>query len=187
MTRKFRLREYHQEVVARLQGLAEASATPISSKLGIELGGAPWLVDLAAVSEVIAVPDFIPVPLTRAWYRGLANIRGNLYGIVDATRFLDGGPTPAGLDNRLLLPHARFRTNCGLLVKRVLGLRNPAELEPLPAPQEPAAWVAGEFTDTAGQRWKELDIAGLMASPEFLNIALYRRRDVFSNILQQQA
>lgn len=187
MARKIRLREYHQEVIARLQGLAESGTTPISSKLGIEVGGAPWLVDLAAVSEVIAVPDFIPVPLTRTWYRGLANIRGNLYGIVDASLFLGAAPTPAGLDNRLLLPHARFRTNCGLLVKKVLGLRNLTELEPLPDAEGPAPWVAGEFTDTAGTRWTELDLAALMASPEFLNIALYRRRDVFSNVLQRQA
>lgn len=184
MSRNIRIREYHEEVAAKLRGLASGAA-PISSKLGIEAGGFRWLVDLAMVSEVIAMPDCVPVPLTRPWYRGVANVRGNLYGIVDFSHFLGEEPTPPSQENRLLLPASGFNVHCGLLVKRVLGLRNPSELKPLPPAPGSTAWTAGEYADATGAPWKELDFPTLVASPDFLNIARYKRRDVFSNALQQ--
>lgn len=184
MSRNIRIREYHEEVASKLRELASGAA-PISSRLGVEAGGLRWLVDLTMVSEVISVPDCVPVPLTRPWCRGVVNVRGNLYGVVDFSRFLGEIPTPMSQGNRLLLPASRFKINCGLLVTRVLGLRNPSELKPLPPVQGPEPWTRGAYADPAGERWKELDFPALVASPDFLNIARYKRRDVFSNALQQ--
>ena len=75
MAKKISLREYQESVVARLQSsLAGGGGT--ASKLGIQAGNDLWLVDLQDASEVVAVPDLAPVPLTHYWFRGVANVRG---------------------------------------------------------------------------------------------------------------
>ncbi len=87
--REHPLRDYQRELAERLRG-GEGGRT--SSKLGMQVGRESWLVDLADAGEVIPVPPITPVPLTRPWFRGVTNIRGNLYSVVDFPAFLGGAP-----------------------------------------------------------------------------------------------
>ena len=64
------------------------------SRLGFESGGERWLVDLADAGEVLPVPALAEVPLTRHWFRGIANIRGSLYSVTDLAAFHCRDPTP---------------------------------------------------------------------------------------------
>jgi twitching motility protein PilI len=64
----------------------------------------------------------------------------------------------------VLLLGQRFAFNTGLLVSRVLGLRNTQD------------WQQKEFNgeirlqDTNGQVWRKLDITQMLSQPEFLQI-----------------
>ena len=78
---KIDLRRFQQELATRLA--AKTAAQVESSRLGLDCGGEQWLVRLADAGEVIAVPGVTPVPHTRRWYLGVANVRGNLYGVID--------------------------------------------------------------------------------------------------------
>lgn len=184
MARKFRLREFHEAVVARLQHLQSEDAQRIASKLGAAIGGSRWLLDLGSIGEVVAAPKWVPVPMTRPWYLGVANIRGNLYGVADLSLFLGSGATPQDPDNRLVLMHPRYGINCGLLVRRIHGLRNPEQFKLLDQEGLPP-YVSGRYADSEGAPWQELDCGALAARPEFTNIALHQRRNVFANVLQQ--
>ena len=42
------------------------------------------------------MPATVPVPLTHSWFRGVANVRGNLYSVVDFSAFQGGEPIGAG-------------------------------------------------------------------------------------------
>lgn len=165
MAARISLRDYQRELAARLQS---AASRHTASKLGLQVGAESWLVDLAEAAEVVPMPPVTPVPLSRPWFLGVANIRGNLYGVVDFPAFLGGAAAAATEQARLLLLSERFRMGCALLVDRSLGLRNPEELRPLAAqaPREP--WVRAEYGDTAGVRWKELNVAQLVQQPGFL-------------------
>ena len=68
-----------------------------------------WLVKLEEAGEVIPVPAMVPVPLTQPWFRGLANIRGNLFSVIDFAAYQGGEPTPATPDARLLLVRGALR------------------------------------------------------------------------------
>ena len=92
MARRISLREFQQDLVRRLNEAA-ASEAP-STRLGVQIGGELWLVRLEEAGEVIPLPPFVAVPLTRPWFRGLANIRGNLFSVVDLSAFHGGDPTP---------------------------------------------------------------------------------------------
>lgn len=172
-------------VVAKLTSLADAEAAHISSRLGIEAGGEFWLVDLASASEVAVAPAHVPVPLTRPWFLGVSNVRGNLYGVVDFARFLGQDPTQRSPDNRVVFAHPRYRVNAGLLVSRVLGLRNIAELERQPPEEGAAPWVSARLSEPAGKVWKELNLPALLNHPDFLNVAQYQRRSMFTHVAHE--
>jgi len=161
------LRDYQRDLAARLQS---AGAGRAASKLGLEVGGERWLVDLTDAGEVIPVPGITPVPLTRPWFRGVASIRGNLYSVVDIGAFLGGGAALPGEQARLLLLSERFRLGSALLVDRSLGLRNPEELRERSASPQRAPWIKAEYDDAQGEHWRELDVPQLVQDPEFLNV-----------------
>ena len=165
MAARISLRDYQRELAARLQTAASRHA---ASKLGLQAGAEAWLVDLAEAAEVVPVPPITPVPLAQAWFRGVANIRGNLYGVADLSAFLGGAAAVPSEQARLLLLSERFRMGCALLVDRSLGLRNPDELRPLAQQGPRAAWVRAEYADAQGVRWRELNVAQLIQQPEFL-------------------
>ena len=168
MAEKLSLRDYQRDLAERLRA---AEGSRASSRLALQVGEEGWLVDLADASEVIPVPAITPVPLSRPWFRGVANIRGNLYSVVDFPAFLGGPGAALTEQSRLLLIGERFRMGSALLVDRSLGLRNPAQLKPLDSKGGPAPWVKGEYADEEGRRWKELDVAQLVQHPDFLTVS----------------
>ena len=88
----------------------------------VQAGDEHWLIDLSDTGEILPVPALVTVPLTRDWFRGIANVRGSLYGVLDLSRFHRGAPiVPAG-QARLLLLGARHGVNSALLVSRASGL-----------------------------------------------------------------
>ena len=100
---------------------------------GLSCGGERWLIRLADAAEVVAVPPIAAVPLTQPWFLGLANIRGNLYSVVDFAGFLGREtvvPHGTGGQSRLILFGPRAGDlKAGIVVQSVLGLRNLAELD----------------------------------------------------------
>jgi twitching motility protein PilI len=162
MSKRFNLREFQQQVLDRLQ--AQAAGDSRQSTLGIQLGQENWLVEMTDISEVMPLPALTPVPLTKSWYCGVANVRGNLYSIIDLNTYNRQEATVRDAHNRVMLLGHRYAFNAGLLVSRVLGLRNTE------------GWSQSEengsvsYRDPGGQIWHKLDIHQLLSQPEFLQI-----------------
>jgi twitching motility protein PilI len=167
MAARISLRDYQRELAERLRN-PEAGRS--ASMLGLQVGDEAWLVDLREAGEVLPVPPITSVPLMRPWFKGLANIRGNLYSVVDFSAFLQRKPLAVGDASRLLLLGERFRLGAALLVERSLGLRNPNQLTR--AEGEPGAWSRGQYADSEGRQWKELDLPQLARHPDFLGVGV---------------
>jgi twitching motility protein PilI len=167
MAARLSLRDYQRDLAERLRN-AEAGRS--ASMLGVQVDDESWLVDLKEAAEVIPVPAITPVPLTRPWFKGLANIRGNLYSVVDFPAFLQRKPVILVEQSRLLLLGERYRLGVALLVDRSLGLRNPAQLTACEAGT--GTWTRAEYTDEEGRRWKELDVSQLAQHPDFLGVGI---------------
>ena len=168
MAERLSLKDYQRALAERLR---EAGAGRMASKLGMQLGAETWLVDLGDAGEVIPVPPVTPVPLTQPWFRGVANVRGNLYSVIDFPAFIGVGAVTLGEQSRLLLLGERFRTAAALLIDRSLGLRNPDQLTPRTTNGEVPAWLRGEFEDGDGKSWKELDVPQLVRHADFLSVS----------------
>lgn len=172
MATKISRREFQEALVARLQNLASGEAPAHATKLGVRSGAINWLVNLSDVSEVVPLGAYTPVPLTKPWFIGMTNVRGNLFSIIDFSSFCGGEPTLMNVDSRLLLLNPRFGVNAALLVNRMQGLRGAEQLEQREKAFGNVPWLAAEYSDPAGQQWKEVDVSGLVQAPDFLHVGL---------------
>lgn len=164
MAKRFNLREFQQNLLDRMQVQAESGNR--AATLGFVLGKQNWLVDMADISEVLAVPEMTAVPLTKKWFCGVANVRGNIYSISDLGAYMNFGPTARDLQSRILLVGQKYNFNSGLLVSKVLGLRNAKDWQR----SEQGGRVV--YEDSSGQQWIQLDIRQLLQQPDFIHIGV---------------
>jgi twitching motility protein PilI len=159
--RRTRLRQYQVQLLERMQA-ARANTGASVNQLGVQVGAGRYLLDLTQAGEIVPLAALTAVPLTQPWYLGLANIRGNLVGVIDLARYLGLGDTVAGADSRIVTFAGALGFNCGLLVARVYGLRHAAGMAP-----------SGEhLRDADGNDWTALDLAALVADQRFLHVGL---------------
>ncbi|HET7763813.1 MAG TPA: chemotaxis protein CheW [Burkholderiales bacterium] len=169
MAKQISLREFQQGLAQRLRE-AQAEAEP-TSRLGVQAGRGNWLLRLDDAGEMLPLPEISSVPLTRPWYLGLANIRGVLASVVDFSAFAGGETTARTPDCRLLLIAERFQAFSGLVISRMLGLKNVQSMQPV---QEGTTrpWISGAYRDDEGRLWHELDIGALVAHEDFLHVGV---------------
>ncbi|MCB5195870.1 chemotaxis protein CheW [Deefgea salmonis] len=164
------LRDYQQGVMQRLQ--SATTVAQVDVRLGLQIGNDHWLVDLGDVSEVMPVPIIAGVPLAHSWFKGVANIRGNLVSVVDLPAFF--GQSHQGFTQlaRLVLLPSRHLPHASVLVNKMLGLKHLSDLEALPLDASAAAWEGGRYKDAAGQVWRVLDVVKLVNEAAFLQTGI---------------
>ena len=167
MARKFNLRQFQTDLSRRMQAAAQAPAQ--ASRLGFQAAGANWLVSLEEIDEVMPLPEIVATPGTTRWFRGMTNIRGNLYAVTDLSDFLEGTPTQESADSRLLLVHRKHGVNAALIIERSLGLRQIGHFE---KKNSQAKWSCSSdcFQESDGTDWLEIDLTRLLADSAFLSV-----------------
>lgn len=168
MAKKFNLREFQTALSKQLQ--AAASRDNSGSRLGFRVGELNWLVSLSDTEEVIPVPPLVKVPGARRWFRGMANIRGNLYAVSDFADFMGLGVTPDHSDCRLLIPHHDFGVNAALLVHGTLGLKNISRYQERADVAAVHPWATRHYADESGAAWCDMDFSQLLGHPDFLKV-----------------
>jgi twitching motility protein PilI len=169
MAKKGSLRDFQAHLARRLAGTSEQSAAGL---LGIQSGPDYWLLNLSDSGEIVPLSPLTSVPLTQPWFAGIANIRGNLYSVVDFSAFQGKEATLRNASSRLLLVGTRHGSNAALLVTRMLGLRNIDDLTPVAADPDAASWASDAFRDREGRCWKLLNVRRLLADERFLEIGV---------------
>ncbi len=164
MSKRLNLREFQQNLIDRLQA-KDLSGERVTT-LGVQIAGRNWLVDMVDIAEVLPLPRLTRVPLTKPWFRGVANVRGNLYSVVDMATYGHSGAASGDVNNRVLLVAERYAFNAALLVDRVLGLRDARRWRQ----NEVDGQV--EYHDEQGAPWRRLDVSGLLEQAEFLQIGV---------------
>lgn len=170
MARKTSLRDFQEYLAGRLSQAARGKGA--ASWLGVQAGGESWLVDLSDGGEIVQASQLTPVPLTKPWFVGIANIRGNLHSVTDFSVFRGAAPIAQNASARLLLVGARYGVNAALLVSRMLGLKSPEDFSPEPDDEAMPVWGRQRFADTQGKIWHKLSVRELLADQEFMNIGV---------------
>ncbi len=170
MSKRFSLREYQESMLGRME--VATATSQADARLGVEAGGRNWLVDLADAAEVLPVPVIASVPLTQAWFCGVANVRGNLLSVVDLQAFLGEGAQALTQLSRILPIHPRILPHAALLVGRMQGIKHLANMTLQASLVDMPVWCGALYRDAGGQEWRELDIKQLAAEPAFLQAGI---------------
>jgi twitching motility protein PilI len=174
MANREALRQLQSRLAERLQ--AARSETRTVSWLAIECAGHGLLVPLATAGEIFPAGALLAVPHTRSWFLGVANLRGQLHGVVDLAAFL-GLRAPMARDAlreqaRLLAFNPSLGSHSAVLVDRLSGLRSANQLVEVPDDGVPRPSFAGAtWRDTDQRMWQEIDLASLAKHDQFLAIA----------------
>ena len=175
MANREALRELQSRLASRLQ--AARTEGVAASWLAVEAAGRKYLFPLSQSGEIFPWSAPQTVPYTQAWFMGVSNLRGGLYGVVDLASFIAGGaPAPrsdaARGESRLIALNALLDINCALLIDRLAGLRSPdaftASDDP---PQGSPDYFGSGYTDANGAYWQEINLQALSQQPQFLSIS----------------
>lgn len=167
-----KLQDYEQRSIAFEPGSAEGQEHN-SEWAGVifRIGDTRLACNIDQVHEFLPIPAFTPVPGTKPWILGLANVRGDLLTIVDLAWFLNGQRSTVSMRTRLLAASLRGRP-VGLMVDEVFGqrhfIRDESMKSRLPKSSPLQRFVHKQYR-SGKDVWKELDLDILFSTAEFLN------------------
>ncbi len=168
------LQRMQQQSLAGMPALPEEEKfAELWSGVGFRLGDMHLVVPLDQVTEVLHCPELTPVPGTRTWLKGVANVRGNLVTIVDLPEFFGKEAVEIDQNSRLLVMNVED-LHTALLVHEVFGLRHfdeEEEKQELAGMDDPAgAFLSGAFLKD-NVLWGVFDMKTLINSASFLHVA----------------
>ena len=167
-----KLQDYEQRSLAFEPGQIDGrESTGEWAGLIFRIGDVNLACNTKQVKEFLPVPALTPVPGTKPWILGLANIHGELLTTVDLSWFLHGERSEVNMRTRLLAASLRGRP-VGLMVDEVYGQRHfvsdEGDASNLPETSPLANYVHKQYR-SGKDVWQELDLETLFSTPDFLN------------------
>ena len=177
MANKDALRELQTRLASRLQ--AAKTQPRARGWLAVECAGVGLLLPLAQAGEIFPLRSLLKLPHAKPWMTGVAQLRGDLYTVVDLAAFLGlraprTGADAAALEGQLVMMAPALQVNAALRVDRLAGLRGEEQLVREADAAEGAgvrpAFAAGRWKDAQGVSWQELDLGALAVDGAFLDV-----------------
>lgn len=139
-----------------------------------EVAGQRFVAPMGEIAEILTMPEFIGVPLTKPWLLGVANVRGRLLPLSDLARFV-GVSGHETLKKRKVMVIDEDGIFSGIVVDQVLGIvqftQNHYEARALPESSPFAPFNHGAFTKD-NQTWFVIMPSLVVTHTEYLNAAL---------------
>lgn len=174
MANRQALRELQTRLAERLQ-LARTQGVA-ALWLAVEAGEGRYLFPLAQSGEIFPWVSTHPVSYTQAWFVGVANLRGGLFGVVDLASYVTGKPPPARSELtrselRLVSLNSALDVNCVLLIDKLAGLKKQEAFKDF-AEKAPGApeFFGNQYVDLSGVTWQEINLQLLARQAHFLTI-----------------
>ena len=168
MAKTSNLREFQEAILLKLKEATAHGAVVSTSRLGVTVGSKNILINLKDVSEVLPMSPLQVVPLTQAWFLGVANVRGNLYNITDLAQLIGMPPTQKSANNRIMLLNSEITTQAALVVGSLVGLRSIDTMQAKTIANEGDLFSKQAYIDADKNEWFELNIEALVLDKKFI-------------------
>jgi twitching motility protein PilI len=175
MANREALRELQARLASRLQ-TARAEGMSVAW-LAVQAAGRKYLFPLSQSGEIVPLAHVQPVPYAVDWFKGVVNIRGGLFGVVDLAHFMstESGQSflaPVSSEPSVVTLNSALDVNCALQVDVLSGLRGADAFSQSHGPAEGSpAFFGNVFIDSAGDAWQEINLRILSQFPKFLSIS----------------
>lgn len=169
------LQKMQRDSMARMPTLPqEEKAVDLWSGVGFRIGEMNLLAPLDLVSEILPVPVITPVPGTKSWLKGIANVRGNLITIVDLPEFLEGKPLLVNDRTRLMVINVG-EINTAVMVEDIYGMRHFEESnrQHVGASDDMIGAFLGDAFLQNDVLWGVFDLRALATNTAFHDVALH--------------
>jgi twitching motility protein PilI len=163
-----KLREFSTQLAQRLKEAPNLPTEP--TRLAVRMGIENYLVEMGLAAEIVSLPEIARVPWTKPWYRGLANVRGRLVGVIDLQHLMGREPLAAEQGQQLLVLGEGLGVAAGILITRAFGIRNLKDLESVDTTVSASGWERNRYRDLEGMTLTELDLREVAAAPAFTAI-----------------
>lgn len=167
-----KLHEYEKRAAQFMPGSKDGSADSDEwAGVVFVLGDSRLTCNIDFIGEILPCPPSTPVPGSKPWIVGLANVRGELLTVVDLAWYLTGERSAITSSSRLLAASIN-KAPIGLMIDEVLGQRHFLDSDAVAAELDEASPLNGVVSrehQLGGETWHELDLDRLFTSPEFLN------------------
>ena len=122
--------------------------------------------------EIVPFQTLLPLPMTKVWVKGMLNIRGEIYTVIDFSEFIGSPPVQhQKTTNLLLLPDKELKS--ALLISGRISLRL-FDINLPTVSKDSFSETLGLFLSTAlddgGSRWGVLNVQALSSSNQFNSI-----------------
>jgi twitching motility protein PilI len=178
MANKEALRELQTRLASRLQ--AAKTRPRARGWLAVECAGVGLLLPLAQAGEIFPLRVLLKLPHAKPWMTGVAQLRGDLYTVIDLAAFLGlrapQAVDPSAPEGQLVMMAPSLQVNAALRVDRLAGLRGEEQLtretEPADGDAPKPAFAAGRWKDAQGVSWQEIDLGALAVDGAFLDVTI---------------
>ena len=158
----------------RQKGEHFTSATQWSG-IAFRVGNQQLVTPLGDIAEILAMTDLTPIPLSKSWLIGVANVRGRLLPVTHLAQFLGLPTTTTTVSLQKLLVIDQPKLFGGLLVDEVLGIQTfdqrQYEAIGLPPTSPLASYTHGRFRQQS-QIWDIFMPSLLTEDNRYLEAAL---------------
>lgn len=149
--------------------------TAMWSGVGFMVGKTDLVVDMDQVVEILEQVELTRVPAVKPWFKGIANVRGNLLPVIDLGLFLFGEPTRMNTRVRYIVIESES-VNIGLMVSGVLGMRSfiaHRKREFSKKVHEGVRPYLSHAFESANEYWNVFDADRLVNAEEFNQISVH--------------
>jgi twitching motility protein PilI len=161
------LRQYQENLLARLEKVKTAGAETSSGYLGVKIADKNVLVSLQDIKETLPIMDIYPVPMVKSWFLGMANVRGVLYAVNDLGQMLENQITVISSNTRIILLNDAIAGHISFMVDRLVGLRKLEELKKIKtAVTTGFCMQADVYEDDENKVWYVMDCTRFAQSDE---------------------
>jgi twitching motility protein PilI len=164
MAKRESLKMYQDSILEKMEAARMADAGQTNLLFGFNAGTRNFLISGKDVSELTSPSTLEPIPVSKPWAAGVANIKGSVHSVTDFSVLTGGEPIKRG---KFMVFEPHVIVGSALLITRMTGLHELADVgTAIDAPEMKAMpnWITSCY-EMNGEKYYMVD-AALLASDE---------------------